>query len=296
MNKTFVLDPARMAALHAAARNVAEHARLPFHRRAWRGTGGNWMGTGVGSSIDFQDHRPYLPGDDPRYINWQAYARSGNYSMKLYRQEVSPQVDLVLDVSASMFLEPAKMERGLELFYFCLESAWRTAAPVRVWLWNRGQPHLIDVAELRGYRWTEKIAGQASPERADLSRLPWRSGSLKILISDLLFPGNAEALLKPLAAGRGFAVILAPFAREEAEPDWSGNLELVDCESDSSRLQRVDADTLADYRLSYQRHFELWRLAARKQEALLARVPSGVSLEKAFRFEAFSSGAVEVIA
>ena len=73
-------------------------------------------GVGAGSSIDFQDHSPYLPGDDPRYIDWRAYARTGHYIMKLYREEVSPLLDLVLDVSPSLFFEPAKALRVLELF------------------------------------------------------------------------------------------------------------------------------------------------------------------------------------
>lgn len=285
-----------MASLHASARRMAEHARLPFHRRAWRGTGGNWTGTGTGSSVDFQDHRPYLPGDDPRYINWQAYARSGSYTMKLYRQEVSPQADLALDVSASMFLDPQKMERAIELFYFCLESAWRTAASVRVWAWNGAKLRMLDVAEMRSYRWIEKLEENSQSVGLNLARMPWRSGSLRVLISDLLFPGNAEAFLNPLAGARGFAVMMVPYTQEETEPNWSGNLELVDCESGTSRLQRIDAELVSIYRNAYQRHFELWRLAARKQEALLACVPVAGSLEEAFRHEAFFSGAVEVMA
>ena len=74
----------------------------------WSGTAGNVLGRGTGSSIDFQDHRQYVPGDDPRHINWQAYARTGHYSMKLYREEVTPRIDLVYDVSGSMFLDTAK--------------------------------------------------------------------------------------------------------------------------------------------------------------------------------------------
>ena len=102
------LVPAAMA----ARIQVGSRVRLPFRNRTWRGDGGNWQGAGVGSSIDFQDHRPYLPGDDPRYIDWQAYARTGVYSMKLYREEVSPRVDVALDVSASMFFDDEKRQRA----------------------------------------------------------------------------------------------------------------------------------------------------------------------------------------
>src|SRR5690606_30466315 len=107
---------------------AARQLRLPLSGRLWRGQSGNWSGAGAGSSIDFQDHRTYLPGDDPRYINWQAYARTGNYSMKLYREEVSPNIDIVLDASGSMFFDPAKRERSWELLYFCRESALQSGS------------------------------------------------------------------------------------------------------------------------------------------------------------------------
>src|SRR4051794_30985311 len=108
--------------LHRRMKSASEHLGLPFRSRTWRGQAGAWVGVGSGSSIDFQDHRPYLPGDDPRYIDWRAYARTGHYIMKLYREEVSPLVDLVLDASASMFFDSAKAHRTLELFAFAAES------------------------------------------------------------------------------------------------------------------------------------------------------------------------------
>ena len=72
-------DREALATIRARAREAAAALRLPFRAGLWQGQLGNWAGAGVGSSIDFQDHRPYLPGDDPRYIDWQAYARSGEY-------------------------------------------------------------------------------------------------------------------------------------------------------------------------------------------------------------------------
>ena len=68
--------------------------------------------------MDFQDHRSYSPGDDPRHINWQAYARTGSYTLKLFREEIRPIVDLVLDVSPSMFFTPEKDKRSTELSRF----------------------------------------------------------------------------------------------------------------------------------------------------------------------------------
>ncbi len=87
----------------------------------------------------FQDHRPYVPGDDPRHIDWQAYARSEHYTMKLYREEVRPIADLVLDCSASMFLDEKKTTRTLELAWFCAESAARSRTAVRLFSLNGSQ-------------------------------------------------------------------------------------------------------------------------------------------------------------
>src|SRR5476651_2359013 len=99
------------AAARREGRAAAQRYRLPFHRQAWRGSQGGWLGTGLGSSIDFQDHRAYLPGDDPRHIHWAAYARTGLLTMKLYRAEVAPMVEIAVDVSASMTYDPAKAAR-----------------------------------------------------------------------------------------------------------------------------------------------------------------------------------------
>src|SRR5277367_3359691 len=105
---TLVLDSDRFSLRKREVAQLAEKLRLPFQSRSWRGSSGSWQGRNQGSSIDFQDHRAYMPGDDPRHIDWQAYARTNNYTMKLFREEVSPRLDVALDVSRSMALTPEK--------------------------------------------------------------------------------------------------------------------------------------------------------------------------------------------
>ncbi|MEI7928161.1 MAG: DUF58 domain-containing protein [Verrucomicrobiales bacterium] len=101
---------------HSRALAAAGRLRLPLRSKVWRGQAGDFNGSGTGSSLDFQDHRTYVPGDDPRHLNWQAYARTGHYTMKLFREEVRPVVDLIFDASESMFFDPAKAARSAELF------------------------------------------------------------------------------------------------------------------------------------------------------------------------------------
>jgi len=272
---------------------VAEHLRLPFRSRSWRGQAGNWLGAGVGSSIDFQDHRPYLPGDDPRYIDWRAYARTGHYTMKLYREEVSPAVDLVLDVSRSMLFAEAKAARVRELLYFAIESARRAGASLHCFAADADQVRQLEIEEALAGRFGAEERPAGAPR---LERVLWRSGSMRVFISDLLYPGAPHGLLGVLSAGRARGVILAPRAVAESAPSWAGNIEFTDCETGRRRAQLVTADLLERYRRSYARHCGLWREEARKHAVALAWVPIEPPFREALHREALAAGAVELCA
>lgn len=300
----------RRAALAAAAR-----WRLPFARQAWRGPAGNWAGAGAGSSLDFQDHRDYAPGDDPRHIHWQAYARTGALTMKLYRAEVAPTVDVAMDVSGSMGLTEAKRRRADEVLAFCVACADRAGAPVRLHAIDGDRVRAIAPETIRAGARAEserereserggggaagrgEVQGGALPVRAfSLGRVPWRAGALRVLISDLLFPGDPAQMLAALAAGAGVGVVLAPGAAEEAALPWRGNVELTDCESGRVRRQRVDEGLAERYAAAYARHFSLWREACRRRGVLFAQVPCEPALAAALGGEARAAGAVEAVA
>lgn len=55
-----------------------------------------------GSSVEFSDFREYLPGDDIRRLDWNAYARLGKLYMKLYREERESILSVYVDLSPSM--------------------------------------------------------------------------------------------------------------------------------------------------------------------------------------------------
>lgn len=275
------------------AHAAAVRWRLPFSRQAWRGLSGNWLGAGAGSSLDFQDHRNYVPGDDPRHIHWQAFARTGALTMKLYRAEVAPFVDVVVDVSASMSLTPGKLARTDELVAFCVECADRAAAPVRLHTVAGRALRAVSADEVRAGRWRERLPEVAAGEAAGPGAIPWRPGALKVLISDLLFPGDPSALVVALAGGSGVGLLLAPTVADEAELPWRGNVELTDVESGAVRTQRVDDGLAARYATAYTRHFALWREASRRRGVLFATVAAEGELVNALGGEAFAAGAVE---
>lgn len=273
---------------------AAARWRLPFGRQAWRGAAGNWSGVGAGNSLDFQDHRNYVPGDDPRHIHWQAYARTGALTMKLYRAEVAPYVDVLVDASASMRVTPAKAARVDALLAFCVASAQRAGAPVRIHAAQGSTLRVVSAAEVSRGHWRERETASMEPGNRAPGPFAWRSGALKVLISDLLFAGDPAVVLRPMA-GMGAGVVLAPAVLEESALPWRGNVELVDCEGGARRLQRVDEGLADRYHAAYQRHFSLWREAARRYGMALTQVACEGPLLTILGGEPFTSGAVEVV-
>lgn len=88
------LDPATLARidnLALLARTVVDGFITGLHRSPY-----------LGLSIDFAEHRPYNPGDDPRRIDWRLWARTDRYYVKQYEAETNANFTVLLDISASM--------------------------------------------------------------------------------------------------------------------------------------------------------------------------------------------------
>jgi len=237
-----------------------------------------------------------MPGDDPRHINWQAYARTGNYSMKLYREEVRPLVDVVLDISDSMKVTEKKWTRALELFYFGIHAALKAGASLSTSV-VKGNEHLhFQNDMIHSPAWVEEAEklpptdAAASPE---LKRVPLRAQSMRILISDLLFSKSPESTLIALARDRGRGILMVPYVREEEQPDWEGNYEFVEAEAGTLHHHRIERHLLKRYQDTYKRHFDLWKTMSRKHGVLMARVPSEPDFQSALQYEAISVKAIE---
>src|SRR5271155_2631750 len=84
-------DAAQMSKLQFTARQVVEGVITGLHKSPHRGF-----------SVEFSEHRDYVPGDEIRHLDWRAYGRSDRYYVKLYEQETNLRATLVLDTSRSM--------------------------------------------------------------------------------------------------------------------------------------------------------------------------------------------------
>lgn len=276
------------------ALQVAAHLRLPLSRRVWKGQSGEYSGAGTGSSLDFQDQRHYMLGDDPRHINWNAYARTEMHTMKLYREEVRPVVDVIMDCSESMFYDAEKAARSAEILYLIIESTRRGGASLRVHLVKGASATEVPLEMLDRFAWYEKGQNLSSDSASpDLSRLALRTNAIRVFISDLLYPGSPLPTLRSLTAKQGSALIFTPYMKSEALPEWDGNYEFYDPEINVDSPQRIEKDVLEQYKKSYARHMSLWKQSAISHQALLSRVSADVDFQQALHAEALPSGALE---
>jgi len=88
------LDPevlARIDNLELLARTVVDGFVAGLHRSPY-----------LGLSLDFAEHRAYMPGDDIRKIDWRLFARTDRHYVKQYEAETNASFAVLLDVSASM--------------------------------------------------------------------------------------------------------------------------------------------------------------------------------------------------
>lgn len=89
-----LLDPesiTRIANLQIRARAVVEGFLTGLHQSPYRGF-----------SVEFSQHRPYMPGDSLRHLDYKVLSRTGRYYIKQYEEETNLKAYLLVDHSASM--------------------------------------------------------------------------------------------------------------------------------------------------------------------------------------------------
>lgn len=98
----------RLANMELRARLVVEGFITGLHRSPYHGF-----------SVEFAEHRQYMPGDAIRFVDWKIYGRTDRYYIKQYEEETNLRSTIILDTSRSMgFASPgqvSKLEYGASL-------------------------------------------------------------------------------------------------------------------------------------------------------------------------------------
>jgi len=240
-------------------------------------------------AAEFFDHRPYTPGDDPRYLDWRLLARLRRPFVRRGEARRGATVALVVDTSASMGIgDGAKLavaaELAAALAYLTLEQGGRVGlhllgdAPAAV-APGRGQPHLT--ALLTALE-RARPAGQVDLA-SHLPRLAhqWRGPTHAILLSDLMQPApELDGLGRVVTRGHHLDLIQV-LDRTDTEPDLDGPCRLVDPEGGAALPATVDGDLRAAYRQAVAAHIDALRRLARRHHMRHLRVDAATTMERA---------------
>jgi uncharacterized protein (DUF58 family) len=106
------LDPlalAKVGSLELQARLIVEGYLSGMHKSPYHGF-----------SVEFAQHREYVPGDDIKHVDWKVYGRTGRFFLKQYEEETNLVLWLLLDVSESMRYGSGPVSK---YDYACLSAA-----------------------------------------------------------------------------------------------------------------------------------------------------------------------------
>jgi uncharacterized protein (DUF58 family) len=234
-------------------------------------------------SPELSDFRPYVSGDDFRQIDWSAYARLEKLMLRLYVAEEEACLNVVLDTSASMALgEPAKWPaaRRLAAALAFLGLAAMDRVQAGTLAGERVRPLRGRDGVPRVWALLERLepAGVSGPD--DLRRLQWARPGVTVLISDFLVEGATwTAPLAALAARRQEPVLWQVLAPDEERPTISGDIKLVDHESERARELTITPGMVADYQRALAAHRDELTRACRATGGRFVRSSSADDVE-----------------
>ena len=264
-----LLDPtevSRLGGIEIVVAGVVEGFLTGLHRSPFRGF-----------SVEFTEHRPYQPGDEPRYLDWKILARADRLFVKQFEEETNLRAMLLVDASRSMAWRGAperltkrayadRLAAALALILLrqrdatglvTFDDAVRQAIPARVKTgqWSRLVRALLDTPDGRG------TAAEAALRR--LTSLLVRRG-LVVLISDLLFDRDLALTALRYLRHRGHQVIvyhvMDPGERELGGPP---EVRFRDLESPASVVVRP-RELARAYGETVRREIAAWRTTCRR--------------------------------
>jgi uncharacterized protein (DUF58 family) len=264
---------------------TAVRLRLGVDARRRSGLGAR-LGRGTGAALEFHEHRAYAPGDDLRHLDWGVYARTDQLVLRRHRQEVSPRVEVFLDLSASMAATPAKLALATALTALLATLAEADGVRPRLWL-CAGEVRRAD-AQWRAALRAAVVGGAAGLAGASGELLP---GAQRILVSDGLCAEGGASIVRRLGAGAGQLCLVQVLTADEVAPPVVGACRLEDREGGALDLV-LDAAAVAAYGARLQRHHGEWQAALVGRGAGLIGLRSEESLAEAVR-RLLAAGVVE---
>ena len=208
-----------------------------------------------GQSVEFADHRPYVAGDDLRFVDWNIYGRLEQLFLKLFLEEQDLTVHIVVDASGSMGMGEPSKERFIKkltaaLGYVSLVNNNRLAISFF------GDGLTNQLAHMRGRNYLHKMAeflltsecdGVSNFDGACRQLASGRIGSgVMIALSDFLFKEGYDSGLRRLIGRQYDLYVIQVLSAQELSPKLTGDLKLVDIE-DADAAEITVSTALAKY-------------------------------------------------
>ncbi len=241
---------ARIRGLELVSRKIIS-GRMKGERRSRR----------RGHSTEFADYRPYVSGDDIRFLDWNIYGRLDRLFMKLFLEEEDLWVNFLIDRSPSMrFGDPDKLDFAKKvvaaLGYIGLHNHDR----VRVSAFSdrvepvfgpaRGRPRIPLLFESLDRLEPDAGAGTDLTRGCRDFAMERRLSGIVVFISDFFDRSGFESALRYLLSGgsQSEVFVLHILAPQEIEPAIAGDLKLVDLEDGVEADVSISAPLLKSYR------------------------------------------------
>jgi uncharacterized protein (DUF58 family) len=214
-----------------------------------------------GSSVEFADFRPYTPGDDFRYLDWNVYARLDELLLKLFEEEEDLHISVLIDVSRSMaYGEPPKLDYAKRvaaaIAYIGLSNLDRVAIvpfsdePHDRLPMTRGKGKIFTFLEF-----LERLGSQGETRLERSFRTfvhQTKRRGVAVLISDLFDPDRFERGLNVIKYQKHELYVIHIIDEDEAAPDLLGDYRLEDMETGRVRQVTVSEQTLKRYRAAFE--------------------------------------------
>lgn len=216
---------AKISRLELRARNVVEGFVSGLHRSPY-----------FGQSIEFVQHREYVPGDDTRRIDWKVWSRTDRYYLKQFEEDTNVRVVVLLDGSESMQFGTGpltKFDYAQTVSAALAMLILKQNDSVGVGLFDTQIRSIVPSSSRRNHLQTvlQALSAETAAGDTDISGVLKRAAelmshrSIVVLVSDLLC--DREALFKGLQLLRQRkheVMILHVMDDQELDFDYSGTM------------------------------------------------------------------------
>ncbi|MCD4656730.1 MAG: DUF58 domain-containing protein, partial [Planctomycetes bacterium] len=207
---------------------------------------GDLSGVLKGGRIEFAGHKPYSPGDDFRYIDWNAASRSDSLHSKTYFAESTSKIHVWIDTSASMF---GKLEEsfklGISLAFLALKAdaetslSFYTNSNKMQYLGSyKNQASIFEIIGLIKSLEFSDYEGLRLP--VDRIAKSFGRNSQIILISDA-YDDELLQTMKSFTQRNMLVLLLHTLSQEELTPKYFENMLLVD--SETTEMLKIKGNT-----------------------------------------------------